>query len=374
MRAPRFDHAGRRARLAGVLALTDADAALVTGLANVRYLTGLASSNAALLLPREGAGAPRTGLPGTGLLATDGRYAEQAAACCPDLELVVARDVARALLERAAAAGAGVVAVETHVLTVDTFGDLADASPARLVPLGRAVEALRAAKDPAEVALLRACAELADRALAGLLADGGVRPGLSEREVAADLDARLRSLGAEAPAFETIVAAGPRGALPHARPSDRALAPGDLVVLDFGARVGGYHSDCTRTVALAPVADWQRDLHALVGAAQAAGIEALRPGADAVAVDAAARAVIDDAGHGEHYPHGLGHGVGLEIHEAPGLGPLAAGRVPSRAVVTVEPGVYLSGRGGVRTEDLLVVSDVGSELLTTSPAELLVLG
>jgi Xaa-Pro aminopeptidase len=363
-----FDHAGRRARLAGVLADADADAALVTGVANVRYLTGLASSNAALLVPRKGGG-----LAG-GLLATDGRYVEQAAACCPDLELVVARDVARALLERAAAAGAGVVAVETHVLTVDTFDDLADATPARLVPLGRAVEGLRAAKNPAEVALLRCCAQLADRALAGLLADGGVRAGRAEREVAADLEARMRALGAEAPAFETIVASGPRGALPHARPSDRPLAPGDLVVLDFGARVDGYHSDCTRTVALAPVSDWQRDLHALVAAAQSAGIAALRPGAEGAGVDAAARAVIDDAGHGEHYPHGLGHGVGLEVHEAPGLGPSAPGRLPSRAVVTVEPGVYLPGRGGVRTEDLLVVHDTGPELLTTSPAELLVLG
>ncbi|MDP9407298.1 MAG: M24 family metallopeptidase, partial [Actinomycetota bacterium] len=177
-----------------------------------------------------------------------------------------------------------------------------------------------------------------------------------------------------APAFESIVAGGPRGALPHARPSERPLQAGDLVVLDFGARLSGYHSDCTRTVALAPVADWQRDLHALVGAAQAAGIAALTPGAKGVAVDAAARAVIDDAGHGEHYPHGLGHGVGLEVHEAPGLGPSAAGRLPSRAVVTVEPGVYLPGRGGVRTEDLLVVTGAGPELLTTSPRELLVLG
>jgi Xaa-Pro aminopeptidase len=369
-----FDHAGRRARLAGVLALVDADAALVTGLANIRYLTGLASSNAALLVPRPATGLAGTGPAGTGLLATDGRYAEQAAASCPDVDLVVARDPARALLERAAAAGARVVAVETHVLTVDAFGDLADATPARLVPLGRAVEALRAVKDPGEVALLRSCARLADRALAGLLVDGGVRPGRTERDVAADLEARMRALGAEAPAFETIVASGPRGALPHARPSDRPLAPGDLVVLDFGARIDGYHSDCTRTVVLGPAAQWQRDLHALVAAAQAAGIAALRPGAEGVAVDAAARAVVDDAGHGEHYPHGLGHGVGLEVHEAPGLGPTVPGRLPSRAVVTVEPGVYLPGRGGVRTEDLLVVSDAGPELLTTSPAELLVLG
>ena len=361
-----MDYPARRARLAALLPGLGVDAALVTALTNVAYLTGLASSNAAVLVTADG----------TALLATDGRYAEQAARSAPDLDVVVGRDVATALLQRAAAdaRGARTVAVETHSLTVDEFGALSDAGSVRLAPLGRAVEALRAVKDDGEVAALSACAALADQALAGLLADGGVRVGRTEREVAADLEARMRTLGADGPAFESIVAAGPNSALPHARPGDRPLTSGDLVVLDFGARLGGYHSDCTRTVALGPLADWQRDLYGLVGAAQAAGITALVPGAECVDVDAAARRVVGDAGYGDQFPHGLGHGVGLEVHEAPGLGPSATGRLPERAVVTVEPGVYLPGRGGVRTEDLLVVARSGPAPLTGAPKELLVLG
>jgi Xaa-Pro aminopeptidase len=356
--------AHRRARLAAALGAREADAALVTGAANVRYLTGLASSNAAVLVGRDG----------SAVLATDGRYLEQAALSAPGLELLDDRRPAWRLARHAASEGGRSLAVETHVLTVDEHASLADADGRlELTPLGRAVEDLRVAKDDGEVALMRAAAALADAALEGLLATGGVRTGRTEREVAADLEARMRAAGGDGPSFDTIVAAGPRGALPHARPGPRELAPGDLVVLDFGTWLDGYASDCTRTVAVAPVADWQRDLHALVGRAHDAGIAALRPGADLSAVDAAARDVIVAAGRGASYPHGLGHGVGLEIHEAPPLGPAAVGRLVDRAVVTVEPGVYLPGRGGVRTEDLLVVTPTGPELLTTTTAELRVL-
>jgi Xaa-Pro aminopeptidase len=356
--------ARRRARLAAALGACEADAALVTGAANVRYLTGLASSNAAVLVGRDG----------SAVLATDGRYLEQAALSAPGLELLDDRRPAWRLARHAASEGSRSLAVETHVLTVDEHASLADADGRlELTPLGRAVEDLRVAKDDGEVALMRAAAALADAALEGLLATGGVRTGRTEREVAADLEARMRAAGGDGPSFDTIVAAGPRGALPHARPGPRELAPGDLVVLDFGTWLDGYASDCTRTVAVAPVADWQRDLHALVGRAHDAGIAALRPGAELAAVDAAARDVIVAAGRGASYPHGLGHGVGLEIHEAPPLGPAAVGRLVDRAVVTVEPGVYLPGRGGVRTEDLLVVTPTGPELLTTTTAELRVL-
>jgi Xaa-Pro aminopeptidase len=180
-------------------------------------------------------------------------------------------------------------------------------------------------------------------------------------------------LGAEAPSFETIVAAGANAAIPHHRPDATVLRDGDLLKLDFGATVDGYHSDMTRTVVLGHAADWQREIYELVATAQAAGRAALTVGADVVAVDAAARELIAAAGRAEHFTHGLGHGVGLEIHEAPGIGPLGAGKLAAGMAVTVEPGVYLPGHGGVRIEDTLIVTDDAPELLTLTSKELLVL-
>jgi Xaa-Pro aminopeptidase len=192
------------------------------------------------------------------------------------------------------------------------------------------------------------------------------------------LDRTMADLGAERPAFDTIVASGPNGAIPHHVPSSRLLAVGDMITLDFGARYQGYHADMTRTVVIGGPAAWQRDIHALVAAAQQAGIEAATPGADVTVVDAAARDLITGAGHGEHFQHGLGHGVGLEVHEAPIVGYGRTGTLGDRVPITVEPGVYLPGQGGVRIEDTLVVRAgsgpaASQELLTTTTRELLVL-
>jgi Xaa-Pro aminopeptidase len=180
----------------------------------------------------------------------------------------------------------------------------------------------------------------------------------------------MRAHGAVGPSFETIVAAGPHSAVPHHRPTDASLRRGDLVKMDFGALVDGYHSDMTRTVVLGRAASWQRDLHGLVAAAQEAGRAALRPGTPVVDVDAAARDVVVRAGYGDEFVHGLGHGVGLQIHEAPLLGPTGTGTVAAGMVVTVEPGVYLPGRGGVRIEDTVVVGDSGTEPLSRTTREL----
>ena len=235
-------------------------------------------------------------------------------------------------------------------------------------------------KDPSELVLLATACRISCQAIADTFAL--IRPGLTERQLAAALDRRMVELGAERPAFDTIVASGPNGANPHHVPTDRPMRRGDLITMDFGALYGGYHADMTRTVAVGEPAGWQREIYELVATAQRSGIEAARPGADVGDVDAAARDLIRDAGHGEHFGHGLGHGVGLEIHEAPQLGVAKPGTLGDRVPITVEPGVYLPGMGGVRIEDTLVVRAgagpaASRELLTTTktviPGELLVL-
>jgi len=356
-------HAARRDSLRATARAAGLDAVLVTRLVNVRYLTGFTGSNGVLLVPADGAD----------LLCTDGRYVTQAGRQAPDLELLVDRASAVAATERAARDGHRRLGFESHDVTVDLHRTLSG-KVGELVSIGRAVEAQRAVKDDAEIELLRAACAIADRALAELVAAGGLRPGRTEREVGRDLDARMLDLGAHAPSFETIVATGAESAVPHHRPTDRVLAAGDLVKLDFGAEHGGYHSDMTRTLVLGEPAGWQREVYDLVRAAQRAGREALAAGAALRAVDSAARDVVVAAGYGEHFVHGLGHGVGLEIHEAPALSQLSAGTLADRMAVTVEPGVYLAGRGGVRIEDTLVVRD-GAEpdLLTTTTKDLVVL-
>lgn len=356
-------HASRRAALRDLLREADLDALLVTDVVNVRYLSGFTGSNAALLVPSSGED-------GT-VLCTDGRYTTQAAAEVADLERVIDRPCAQALLRRAAAAGHRRTGFESHHVTVDEHADLvALTDEVRLLRAPGLVERLRAVKDATEIAAIRSACAAADGALAELLRSAAVRPGRTEREVAADLEAGMVRQGAEGPAFASIVAAGANSAVPHHRPTDAVLARGDLVKLDFGAVVDGYRCDMTRTVVLGEPAGWQRDLHDLVGEAQRRAIAAALPGADVAAVDAVARDHIRDAGHGAEFPHGLGHGVGLRIHEAPSLAATGEGTLAAGMTVTVEPGVYLAGRGGVRIEDTLVVREATPEILTLSTKEL----
>jgi Xaa-Pro aminopeptidase len=358
-------HAARRERAQQKVAALGADAILVTRRANVRYLTGLASSNAALLVPADG----------PAVLATDSRYGETARRDAPDLELVVDRFIEPALAGLAAARGLRTMAFEAQEMTVQRHQDLAsvDGGP-ELVPSAGIIEELRMVKDPDEVALLaRACA-ITDEAFAAVVP--AITQGRTERDLAVLLERAMVDRGAEAPAFDSIVASGPNGAIPHHAPGSRPLASGDLVTIDCGARYAGYHADMTRTVALGEPAGWQREIYQIVADAQRAGLDAARAGTDVSVVDAAARDLIAAAGHGEHFGHGLGHGVGLEVHEHPLMGYGRTGTLLGGVPITVEPGIYLPGRGGVRIEDTLVVDALpeGSpQILTTTTRELLVL-
>jgi Xaa-Pro aminopeptidase len=363
-------HPGRRDALRATAVAGGLDAVLVTNLLNVRYLTGFTGSNGVLLLRADG----------TDLFGTDGRYTTQAGVQVPDVELLVDRGTVSAVAREAVRGGVSRLGFESHEVTVDghaalekVLADEASGSAPELVSIRRAVENLRAVKDEDEIESLRRACAVADQALAELAAEGALRPGRTELQVGRELDGRMLALGAEEVSFETIVATGANSAIPHHRPDATELRAGDFLKLDFGATVDGYHSDMTRTLVLGEPADWQREIYELVVAAQAAGRAALAVGADVVAVDSAARNVIVEAGHGEHFTHGLGHGVGLEIHEAPAIGPLGAGTLAAGMAVTVEPGVYLPGHGGVRIEDTLVVTDDVPELLTLTSKELLVL-
>jgi len=354
----------RRAALRELLPAAGVDALLVTDLVNIRYLTGFTGSNAALLVHADGDTRSR--------LCTDGRYRVQAAAEVPDLDTVIDRPCALALVASCRECGVDRLGFESDSVTVDGYAALVEAGGG--VELLRApglVQRLRTVKDDGEIATLRAACAAGDAALADLMAAGGLRPGRTEREVALDLESRMRDHGATGPAFETIVAAGVHSAVPHHSPTGTQLRAGDLVTLDFGALVDGYHSDMTRTVVLGPATAWQRELYALVAAAQAAGRAALTPGTATSDVDEAARSVVDAAGRGSEFVHGLGHGVGLQIHEAPALARTGTGALAAGMVLTVEPGVYVEGRGGVRIEDTLVVRDGEPDLLTRTSKELL---
>ncbi len=357
-------HADRRDRLRQLLGHRDVDAALVTDLVNVRYLSGFTGSNGALLVT---AAAPTDG----DLFATDGRYVDQAGAQCPDLRRLTTRTLVRELVRTST--GVRRLGVETHVLTVDAHSTLLTEVDVPVLSLERAVEQLREVKDDIEIdALTRAC-DMSTEALRGLW-DGRL-VGRSEREIARDLESRMLELGAERIAFDTIVAGGPHSAVPHHSPTDRPLATGDLLKCDFGARVDGYHADCTRTVVVgAQPADWQREIHAAVRAAQWTGVQAMVAGTAVKEPDAKARQVLDDAGWLERFTTGIGHGVGLRIHEDPFVGPKHPGRLRERTSLTMEPGVYLPGRGGVRIEDTLVVGPGAPSVLTDVSRELVTVG
>ena len=367
----------RLERLAAAVRAQELDALLLSGAVAVRYATGFTGTSGLALI--SAAGEEPDAAVGDGLqdhrFITDFRYATQAAEQVPD---AFERDVVvDNLLEGVAGAlgprGGRLGFLEKSVTVAEhmRLRELLDAAW-ELVPSGAIVERLRAVKDAGEIALIRAATELAEDALRAVLEHGLV--GRTERELALELEQRMRARGAAGPSFPTIIAAGAHAALPHAQPRDVEVPRDVLVTIDWGALYEGYCSDCTRTYATGEgIGERAREIYELVRVAQHAGAEAVGAGERTRALDAVARAHIEQAGLGEFFGHGLGHGVGMEVHEGPRLSRTAPDEaLVAGNVVTVEPGVYLPGELGVRIEDLLVVTEQGHEVLTALPRELTV--
>jgi Xaa-Pro aminopeptidase len=335
------------------------DALLVTNLTNIRYLTGFSGTNGQVLVTEDRA-----------LFFSDPRYEARAASLvhAAEIHIYAARlteDLPDYLegIDRLGLEGATVTLAQR-----DSFAEALDGT--ELVTTKGVVEGLRRAKDPAEAALIRDAVRLTDDAFSWII--DRLAPGLTEREVALDLEVQMRRAGADDVSFEPIVGSGELSAHIHHTPSDRVLRGGDLVLLDFGCVIEGYCSDLTRTVVLGDATDEQQAMYTTVLEAQAAGIASIRPDAEGTACDAAARDVIDAAGHGAHFGHGLGHGVGLEVHEAPRLHRISEDKLAEGDVITVEPGIYVQGMGGIRIEDCVLVTPDGAEVLGKAPKDELI--
>ena len=345
----------RADRLEELLAEQELDALLVTNLVNVRYLTGYTGTNGVCVVG-----------PGLRAFFTDFRYVQQAERQVQGFDRERGK---QDLLEEAAERLSGRAGFEDHDLSVKRHERLAGlvGEGVELVGAGRLVERLRMVKDAGELARVRAAAALADECFREVV-EGGI-VGRREREVAFELETAMRRRGAE-PSFPSIIAAAAKGALPHAEPGDEEIGRDTLVVMDWGAKLDGYCSDCTRTLATGSITAEMEGVYELVRETQAATLGEVHAGAAGAEVDGFARERITGEGHGERFGHGLGHGVGLEVHEGPTLSRLSKDGLAAGNVVTVEPGVYLPDEFGVRIEDLVVVGEDGPEILSGFPKEL----
>lgn len=346
-------------RLEAKLSGRELDRTLVTDLTNVRYLTGFTGTNGACICG-----------PGVRFFLTDFRYTERAAAEVEGWETVtITGDWLKGVAERLE----GRVGFEDDHMSVRLLGKLKEklGDGIEMVAAGGQVEELRRVKDEDELAKIAEASKLTDEVWDWTLAQG--LAGRRERDVARAAEARIRELGGD-PSFPAIVAAGTNGALPHAEPGGREIGRGELVVFDMGAQIDGYCSDGTRTYASGEPGEEARRVYEVVRVAQQAALDAIRAGVKGDDVDSAARRVIDDAGHGEHFGHALGHGVGLEVHEGPRISQRSEDVLAPGEVVTVEPGVYLPGKLGVRIEDLVVVTESGLRNLSSLSKELQVVG
>jgi len=351
----------RRSRLTRFFEELNLNAILFTNLPNIRYLCGFSGSEGALLVTFD-----------TAWLLCDSRYTEQAAAEVTGAEVcecaAVRMETVAALVKENALLRIGIEAAHT---TVSAYRMMADKLPGvELVELGAVLDEIRRCKDQAELEQLSSVATLASQALHAVLPN--LRPGLREVDLAIDLEFEMRRRGADGLAFDIIVASGVRGAMPHGKAGIKVIQSGELVTIDFGALKDGYHSDETVTVACGEPGSRAREIHSIVLAAHDMAIEAIRPGISCRELDAVARDYIRDQGYGDYFGHGLGHGVGLQIHEAPTLSPRSSALLAEGMVVTIEPGIYIPGFGGVRIEDTVVVTGDSGHLLTSADKHLLV--
>jgi Xaa-Pro aminopeptidase len=355
----------RLARIQERLRASEVRAAVLVDPANIAYATafeGVFDDEPAFVAVVESDSAT---------IYTDSRYAEVLSAAAegsPWQVVVPTDDLLAVALKELADGGVRDVGLES-TLSFARFDAARKQFDGATTPISGWVEGLRAVKDDSEIACIVRAQALADRAFDHIL--GRLAPGARERDIALELEFFIRGEGSEGVAFPPIVASGPNSALPHARPGERVLSDGDLVVLDFGARIGGYCSDMTRTVVIGKASDEQRSMYEAVLAANLAGLDAVRSGASGRHVDRIAREVIAERGYAERFGHSLGHGVGLEVHERPNVGPKSEDDLVAGNVVTVEPGVYIPGLGGVRIEDLVVVQEGRSRILTASTKDLL---
>lgn len=346
----------RRDRIRERLPVVGADAMLVTKLVNVRYLSGFSGSAGLILVGAED------------VFFTDSRYEEQAAREVPDARRIIPpKDADKVLAAEITGAGITKLAIEASHVTLSTVRQWRENMPSvELVETTGVVEDLRTVKDAIEIDALRRASAIGDVGLTALLPR--LKEGMTEVEVAGELEDAMRRAGSEGLSFPTIIAFGEQAAEPHHRPNSRRLQRGDLIKLDFGATVDGYHSDMTRTIAFGdPSAELER-IYEIVRSAQQAGVEAVAAGRSGEDVDAAARGVVEAAGYS--FGHGTGHGCGLEVHEAPGIRRGSDEVLSPGMAVTVEPGIYVPGLGGVRIEDLVAVTEGGCDVLTRSPKEL----
>jgi Xaa-Pro aminopeptidase len=354
---------GRIARIQAALEAEGVDAVYVAHLPNVRYLCGFTGSNGCLVIGRSGA-----------RFLTDGRYRAQSAEEVQGAEVEVyglPDELDRGLERACSDFGVSTVGFEAAHLTVAALDRLREATGLEVRPTTQLVERLRMVKEPAELDRIREAARMADEGLAHVLER--VTEGVTERELALELEFFMRRQGADDVSFDLIVAAAERSALPHAHPTDRQVEKGRYLLFDLGCIFEGYCSDMTRTIMVGDPDQRHREIYDLVARAQQAGLDAVRPGTPAADVDRAARRVIEDAGLGDAFGHGLGHGVGVEIHEAPTLRSTSRDVLEVGHVITIEPGVYLPGWGGVRIEDLVVVAPEGADVLSRSSKALQVL-
>ncbi|MEW6685868.1 MAG: Xaa-Pro peptidase family protein [Candidatus Edwardsbacteria bacterium] len=336
---------------------------LVTNLYNLRYLCGFSGSSGVLLV-----------LANRAQFFTDFRYQEQCKEELPKAVKVsiVKKELLREFIENQSVRRLKNIGFESCDLRYAQYRQFKKLlRKIRLVPLGNFVENLRGKKDKTEIEKIRQAAKIADRTFVTILTF--IKPGMNEIDLATEIDYQIRKYGAEKPSFEPIVASGFKGALPHAKPTNKKIKKGELIVLDLGANYQGYCSDMTRTVILGKPTKRQREIYELVLSAQKAGLAAVKDGEKAAEVDRKARLIIEKAGYGRNFGHGLGHGIGLEVHEMPGVSSRSEKILEEGMVVTIEPGVYIPQWGGVRIEDSVVVRKEGAEILTKSPKEMIVL-